>query len=209
MSILPMGGEVTAAYLRDDKDAVNATLVKSASRLAAAGCDFFVCPDNTAHIVLDVAKTEFPLPGLHIVRVVGEEALKKGYKKIALLGTKWTMTGPAYPTVFSEVGLGLLSPDEADRQYVDDVIFDELCQGTISDSSRKRFVEIIAKLKNHGCDAVALSCTEIPLLVTPDVSPIPTLDSTRLLAHAAVDVSLDARPMPVWRGGPFKEAVAR
>jgi aspartate racemase len=207
MSILPMGGEVFAAYLRDDKDAVNATLTKSASRLASAGCDFFVCPDNTAHIILDAAKSEYPLPGLHIVRIVAERAVEMGYKKIALLGTNWTMTGPAYPTAFADFGLDLLSPDEEDRQYIDGVIFDELCQGIVSDTSRKRFVEIIAKLKDKGCDAVALSCTEIPLLITPEVSPLPTLDSTRLLAHAAVDVALGSRLMPEWRGGKYSNVV--
>ena len=119
------------------------------------------------------------------------------------------MTGPAYPSAFSESGIALTSPDEDDRQYIDDIIFDELCQGILSDASRSRFVDIIAKLSAKGCDSVALSCTEIPLLITPDISPLPTLDSTRLLARAAVDVALGGRDMPTWRGGAYAVVAAR
>jgi aspartate racemase len=94
-------------------------------------------------------------------------------------------------------------PSEPDQELINAVIFEELCQGEITDTARAAFVTIIEKLKGEGCDAVALSCTEIPLLITPEVSPLPTLDSTRLLAHAAVDVALGEKPLPAWRGGPF------
>jgi aspartate racemase len=94
-------------------------------------------------------------------------------------------------------------PSAEDQKLVNDVIFDELCLGKTRDESRDAYLRIIEGLKQDGCDAVALVCTEIPLLVTPDVSPLPTLDSTRLLAKAAVEAAIGDRPMPEWRGGPL------
>src|SRR5262245_66362382 len=103
MSILPMG-DVLDAYDRNDLEAVNAHLRGIASRLSSAGCDFFVCPDNTAHIALDAATEPYPLPGLHIAEIVAERAREDGRTRVALLGTKWTMTGPAYPKAFAKYG---------------------------------------------------------------------------------------------------------
>lgn len=200
LSILPMGPTL-AAYDKDDLSAVNAHLTRTCARLAAAGCDFFVCPDNTAHIALDAAREPFPLPGLHICDVVAGQAKRDGRKRVALLGTRWTMTGPAYPAAFARAGLALQSPKPDERAIIDRIIFEELCQGIITESSRAEYVRIIERMKRDGSDAVALSCTEIPLLVTPDISPLPSLDSTRLLARAAVAVALGKAPVPNWRGG--------
>ena len=200
MSILSMGPTLDA-YERGDLDAVNAHLRRTADRLAAAGCDFFVCPDNTAHIAFDAAREPYPLPALHIAEIVAMCAKADGRTRIALLGTRWTMEGPAYPAAFARHGLEMRVPDEPDRAMIDRVIFDELCRGVVSDGSRNEFVRVIDSLKEQGCDAVALSCTEIPLLITPDVSPLPTLDSTRLLAHEAVAVAIGRSPIPTWRGG--------
>jgi aspartate racemase len=202
LSILPMGPTLEK-YRVGDLDGVNKHLGESAERLARAGCDFFVCPDNTAHIAFAVATKPFALPGLHIARIVAERAIEKGYRRIALLGTRWTMEGSAYRRAFDDAGLDLRTPAESERAFIDHVIFSQLCQGIVSEQSRGRFIEIISEMRSDGCDAVALSCTEIPLLVTPDVSPLPTLDSTRLLAHSAIDVALGQRPLPTWRGGPF------
>jgi aspartate racemase len=113
------------------------------------------------------------------------------------------MTGPVYPGALGRRGLDWAVPDEADRKLIHTVIMDELCLGIFRDESRRAYVRIIEKLAQDGCDAAALVCTEIPLLVTPDVSPLPILDSTRLLARAAVDVALGTRAMPAWRGGPL------
>ena len=200
MSILSMGPTLEA-YDKGDLDAVNTHLRQTADRLAAAGCDFFVCPDNTAHIALDAAKDPYPLPALHIAEIVAMRARADGLTRIALLGTRWTMEGPAYPAAFARHGLDMLTPSEPDRAMIDRVIFDELCHGVVSDTSRDDFVRVIASLAAQGCDTVALSCTEIPLLVTPEVSPLPTLDSTRLLAHEAVAVATGRSPLPTWRGG--------
>jgi aspartate racemase len=201
LSILPMGG-VLADYERNALLNVKAHLARTAQRLAGAGCDFFVCPDNTAHIALEMPGHPLPLPGLHIAEIVARQAKSDCRARVGLLGTKWTMDGPIYPAAFARYGIEMRVPAAADRVVVDDVIFNELCQGQLTAASRAEYVRIIEGLRQAGCDAVALSCTEIPLLITPDVSPLPTLDSTRLLARAAVAAAL-AETTPVWRGGPL------
>jgi aspartate racemase len=190
------------AYARNDQQAVRALFMEDMAKLAAAGAEFFVCPDNTAHIALETEGPPFPIPCLHIGELVAEQARREGRTKIGILGTGWTMTGPVYPGALGRRGMDWVIPDEQDRELIHQVIMDELCLGTVSDSSRDDYVRIIEKLADQGCDAVALVCTEIPILVTPEFSPLPTLDSTRLLARAAVDVALGERPMPEWRGGP-------
>lgn len=200
LSILPMGPTLPW-WDAGDYDRINAYLSATAERLAAAGCDFFVCPDNTAHIALDAAREPCPLPGLHICEVLAQRAKADGRKRIALLGTRYTMQGPSYPAAFARAGLEMRVPGEADQALINQIIFDELCLGAITEQSRAEFVRVIADLKSQGCDAVALSCTEIPLIVTPDVSPLPILDSTRLLSHEAVAVALGDKPLPRWRGG--------
>lgn len=191
------------AWEENDLPKLRAAFVRDAETLAAAGADFFVLPDNTAHIALESEGEPFPIPCLHIGEAVAEEAKRRGYNKVGILGTKWTMTGPVYPGALGRRGLGWSIPGEADRKIVDDIIFDELCLGLFTDESRDAYVRIIAKLAQQGCDAVALVCTEIPLLIGEEVSPLPVLDSTRLLARAAVEVATAERPMPDWRGGPI------
>jgi aspartate racemase len=197
---------VLAAYDAGDLAAVRAHLAGTARRLADAGCAFFVCSDNTAHIALEAPGPPLPLPGLHIAEIVARAAKADGRRRVGLLGTKWTMAGPVYPAAFARAGLELLTPPAEDHALIDGVIFEELCRGVLHDRSRAAYVAIIADLKRAGCDAVALSCTEIPLLVTPEVSPLPTLDSTRLLARAAIEVALGGAPTPSWRGGPIGAA---
>jgi aspartate racemase len=201
MSILPMG-DALDAWERMDLPFLRAMLAKTAQRLADAHCDFFVCPDNTAHIAFEAPGPPLPLPGLHIAEIVAQRARANGRKCVGLLGTKWTMDGPVYPGAFVRTGIEMRVPPADDRAMINSTIFDELCQGLLTDASRAEFTRVIENLKSSGCDAAALSCTEIPLLVTPDTSPLPTLDSTRLLAQEAVAVALGVRPMPTWRGGP-------
>lgn len=192
---------VLDAWERGDNEELRAFFRADAERLAAAGADFFVCPDNTAHIALESRGEPFPIPGLHIGEVVAEQALRDGRRKVGILGTKYTMAGPVYPGALGRRGLEWAMPDETDRETVNRIIFDELCLGLFTDEARDAYVGIIGKLAAEGCDAVALVCTEIPLLITADVSPLPILDSTRLLAAAAVEVAIGERPMPEWRGG--------
>jgi aspartate racemase len=191
------------AWIDGDHAAVRAILAQSVQRLGRAGAEFFVCPDNSAHIPLDAGGPALALPGLHIGEVVAEEAARTGRRRVGVLGTRFTMDGPVYPRVLGARGMEAVMPPAEDQQLVDGVIFDELVNGVFTDASRQAYVRVIERLAARGCDAVALVCTEIPLLVTPEVSPLPTLDSTRLLARAALEVAIGKRPLPSWRGGPI------
>jgi aspartate racemase len=201
LSVLPMA-HVLPAYHRGDMAEVRAFLARTVERLAGAGCDFFVCSDNTAHLGLEAPGPPLPLPGLHIAAIVARRAQADGHRCIGLLGTRWTMTGPVYRRAFARAGLELKTPPPHDQDWVSDVIFNELTQGILRDESRVTCLNLIAELKRAGCDAVALSCTELPLLVSPEDSPLPTLDSTRLLAHEAVALACGDDALPSWRGGP-------
>lgn len=192
-----------AAWETGDHAAIRAMFDSDARKLAAAGAEFFVCPDNTAHISLETEGAPFAIPCLHIADVVAGQAQREGRRKVGILGTKWTMSGPVYPGALGRRGIEWAAPDESSRKIIDDIIFNELCLGVFSEESRQAYIQIIHKLAGDGCDSVALVCTEIPLLITPDVSPLPTLDSTGLLAAAAVEVALRDRPLPTWRGGPL------
>jgi aspartate racemase len=202
MTCSPMA-HVLDAWERGDNAELRAFFRRDAEKLAAAGADFFVLPDNTAHIAMESQGEPFPIPGLNIGEVVAEQARCDGRRKVGILGTKYTMTGPVYPGALGRRGLEWAVPDEADRALVNAIIFEELCLGVFTDQSRAAYVRVIDKLAAAGCDAVALVCTEIPLLITADVSPLPILDSTRLLAAAAVEVAIGEQPMPDWRGGPI------
>ncbi|HEV2044168.1 MAG TPA: amino acid racemase, partial [Sphingomicrobium sp.] len=190
------------AWDRGDLPALRAMFIDDAAKLAAAGAEFFVCPDNTAHIALESPGPDFPIPCLHIGEVVADTAARRGYRKVGILGTKWTMTGPVYPGALGRRGIDWAVPDAADLEIVHAIIMDELCLGVLRDESRIAYVRIIERLAEQGCDSVALVCTEIPLLITQADSPLPILDSTRLLAAAAVEVALGDAAMPGWRGGP-------
>lgn len=190
------------AWDSGDHDAIRATLSESVHRLARAGAEFFVCPDNTAHLALERPGADLALPGLHIAGEVVARAAADGRTRVGVLGTRYLMDGPIYPRELARRGIAAELPGAADRGTVNDIIFDELVNGVFTDAARREYVRIIAGLAGRGCDAVALVCTEIPLLVTPDDSPLPTLDSTRLLARAAFDVAVGRRALPTWRGGP-------
>ena len=190
------------AWDAGDHRSIRATLSESVRRLAASGADFFVCPDNTAHLALELPGEDLALPGLHIAQVVAGHAARDGRRRVGVLGTRYLMEGPVYPRALAGRGIATELPDADDRQIINEIIFDELVNGVFSTASRQEYVRIIEQLADGGCDAVALVCTEIPLLVSPDASPLPTLDSTRLLARAAFDVAVGHRAMPTWRGGP-------
>lgn len=192
-----------AAWDAGDHVTVRATLATSIERLARAGAAFFVCPDNTAHIALESPGNPFPLPGLHIAEVVAGQAAGDGRTKVGILGTRYTMNGPVYRRALGTRGIASEVPDEDDQEVVHRIIFEELVNGVFTAQSRAAYVRIIERLRERGCDAVALVCTEIPLLITPEISPLPVLDSTRLLARAAFEVAVGRRPIPAWRGGPM------
>ena len=191
------------AWDSGDHESIRATLAESVQRLARAGADFFVCPDNTAHQALEQPGHPLALPGLHIADVVAERAARDGRRRIGILGTKYLMEGPVYRDALARRNLTGEIPAPEERQTVNRIIFDELVNGIFTDPSRATYARIIDGLAARGCDAVALACTEIPLLVTDGVSRLPTLDSTRLLARAAFEVAVGRRPLPAWRGGPL------
>ncbi len=170
----------------DDWDGVADLMLSSAEKVAKAGADFIICPDNTIHQAFDRVVEKSSLPWLHIAEEVATEAARQRYKRLALLGTRYLMEGPVYPAKLAPLGIEHLIPDGDDRKRVDEIIFDELVNGQFTAESRRFFTEVIGRMKDQGCDAVVLGCTEIPLLVTPESSPLPTLDSTRLLARAAL-----------------------
>jgi len=190
------------AWEKGDHTSIRDTLSVTVERLAHAGADFFVCPDNTAHMALELPGEDLALAGLHIAEVVAARAARDGRTRVGVLGTKYLMDGPVYPRAFASHGIATEVPEAHDRHMINRIIFDELVNGIFTTTSRRECVRVIEQLAASGCDAVALVCTEIPLLVTPDASPLPTLDSTRLLAHAAFDVAVGRRPLPTWRGGP-------
>jgi len=200
MDCIPLARSMPA-WDAGDLPVIREILATSVSRLAAAGADFFVCPDNTAHEALEAGEPDLALPGLHIADVVAARAADAGYRRVGILGTRYLIDGPVYPPALAARGIETVVPPPDDRGFVNAVIFDELVNGVVTEASRAGFVRIIGDFKDRGCDAVALVCTEIPLLITPEVAPLPTLDSTRLLARAAFEVAIGAAPMPTWRGG--------
>jgi aspartate racemase len=197
-------GYSMAAWEAGDHASVRATLAISVRRLASAGADFFICPDNTAHLALEHPGEDLALPGLNIAEIVAGQAARDGRRKVAVLGTTYLMGSPLYPQAFAAHGIAAELPGAADRRTINEIIFSELVNGVFTDRSRREYVRVIGQLAARGCDAAALVCTEIPLLVTPGVSPLPVLDSTRLLARAAYDVATGEQPMPSWRGGPAR-----
>lgn len=183
-------GEWMPSFDSGDYRGVAQFMLRETRLVAEAGARLAICPDNSAHLAFEYVAAESPIPWLHIADEVARVAVRKGYRHAALLGTRFTMTGPVYPQMFAKHGVKITSPGEADRKVVDDIIFGELVKGVFTEASRLRYNEVIERMKSQGCDCVILGCTEIPLLVRDDDCPLPTLDSTRLLARAAVDAAL-------------------
>lgn len=199
MSAVPLALSMPA-WEADDHASVAKFLTEGVQMAADAGADFYVCPDNTAHIVLEQIASELPLPGLHIADVICHELTKHGSKRVGLLGTRWTMTGPVYEAALKKRGLERLIPDERTRELLNTAIFDELCLGIFNQTTTDLFVGAIEDVKSRGADSVILGCTEIPLIVTSANSPLPVFDSTRLLAKYAVLEAISERPIEMNSG---------
>lgn len=179
-----------AEYIRfldeDDMPGVGGLMLSSARTLAAAGARFLICPDNTIHRAFDHVESRSPLPWLHIAEVVAREAQSRGFRTLGLVGTKWLVDSDVYPSKLEALGLECVKPPEDERGRMNDFIMDELVYGQFTPRSVHFFQSAIARLKSRGCDAVILGCTEVPLIISDANSPLPTLDSTRLLARAAL-----------------------
>jgi aspartate racemase len=170
----------------DRWDEVERLLLASAGKLAQAGAQLLVCPDNTVHRAVDRVREAAPLPWLHIAEEIAALAASRRLKTLGVLGTRSLMEGPVYPARLAAVGIAHRIPDAADRARIDRIIFDELVYGRTEEASRRFFAEVILRLAESGCDGVVLGCTEIPLLVGAADSALPALDSTRTLARAAL-----------------------
>jgi aspartate racemase len=199
VSAVPMGLSMEA-WQTGDYPAVARFLSQGVQQVADAGAHFYICPDNTAHIVLEQIAVDLPIPGLHIADVVCREIITHGWKRVGLLGTKWTMTGPVYAKALEKRGLEHSIPEESMREKLNKAIFEELCQGIFRAQTTRLFLEAIDDLRSKGADCVILGCTEIPLIITSDNAPVPVLDSTRLLAKYAVFEALNDQPITINAG---------
>ncbi len=181
----PLARYMSCIYA-NDWPGVAELMLSSAEKLAQAGADFLICPDNTIHQAFDLIEHRSPRPWLHIAQEVANEARRIHSKRLGVLGTRYLMEGPVYPEKLKAAGLEYRIPDPQNREKINRIIMDELVNAQFTSGSLTYFQDVIRALAGEGCDAVVLGCTEIPLLVTPDSSSLPTLDSTRLLAKAAV-----------------------
>ena len=173
-----------------DWNGVADLMLSSEATLEKAGADFIICPDNTIHQAFDRVIEKASLPWLHIAEVVAEEAARQNHVQVGLLGTRYLMEGPVYPPRLTRRGIKYLVPCADERQRINQIIFNELVNGRFMKESQEYLITVIKHLKNQGCDSVILGCTEIPLIITAENSPIPVLDSTRLLARATLKSAL-------------------
>ncbi|MCH8125653.1 amino acid racemase [candidate division KSB1 bacterium] len=189
MHTYPLSDYMDAIY-ENNWDKVGQLMSASANILANAGAEFAICPDNTIHQAFGFATKYSSIPWLHIAKVVAENAVTKGFSHLGILGTRYLMEGPVYSQILEEFNIKHSIPSELAREKINQYIFKELVNAVFTNDTRQYFHHEIENLRDLGCDAVVLGCTEIPLLVDPNQSVLPVLDSTRLLASAALEKSL-------------------
>lgn len=171
---------------RGDWRGVGELMLASARKLATIGAEFLICPDNTIHQALPYAEPRSPLPWLHIAEVVAARSVECGYRRVGLTGTRWLVESEIYPERLAARGVACVRPNPTEREDINRIIMEELVYGVVRPEAVACFQRVIGRMKAEGCDAVVLGCTEIPLIMTDANSPLPTLDSTRLLARAAL-----------------------
>jgi len=179
-------GDYMQCIYRGDWQGVAGLMLSSARKLASIGAEFLICPDNTIHQALRYVEPHSPLPWLHIAEVVASEAVRRGFKRIGITGTRWLVQSEVYPEKLAAHGLEYARPTETEREEINRIIMEELVYGVFRPQAVAAFQRVIERMKTDGCDAVVLGCTEIPLIIKDANSPLPTLDSTRLLARAAL-----------------------
>lgn len=182
--------DYAACLEKGDLRGVADLMLGSAEKLARSGADFLICPDNTIHQALHLVEPTAPLPWLHIAEVVAEAAVKRGLTRLGITGTAWLVDSPVYPERLAQHGLTAVRPSQADRDLMQRIIMEELVYGRFEPQSVAAFQGIVGRLKGSGCEAVVLGCTEIPLILDDSNSTLPTFDSTRLLARAAIERAL-------------------
>ena len=179
-------GDYALCLERGDWSGVGELMLASAKKLASAGADFLICPDNTIHQALPDIEPRSPLPWIHIAEVVAKEAVDRKFRRLVLTGTRWLIDSDVYPEKLAACGLEFVRPDRDERNEMNRIIMDELVCGTFKPEATAYFQGVIERSKESGCDAAILGCTEIPLIIDDTNSALPTLDSTRLLARAAL-----------------------
>ena len=179
-------GEYMQCIYRGDWQGVGELMLSSANKLAKIGADFLICPDNTLHQALSYVEPRSPLPWLHIAEVVAGHAVERGFQRLGVTGTRWLVESETYPEKLATRGLTYVRPNAAEREEINRFIMDELVYGVFKPEAVAYLQRVIGRMKDEGCDAVVLGCTEIPLIMNDANSPLPTLDSTRLLARAAL-----------------------
>ena len=178
---------------RNDWAGVGALMLSSAHKLARCGADFLICPDNTIHQALPLIASQSPLPWLHIAEVVAATAAARGFRRVGLTGTQWLVDSEVYAEKLNSLGIEVVRPSPEERREISHIIMDELVRGIFKAEAVDCFQRVIGRMQLAGCDAVVLGCTEIPLIIDDSNSSLPTLDSTRLLARAALHRSLGAQ----------------
>jgi aspartate racemase len=190
----PSLADYVACLERGDRQGVADLMLASAGKLAKIGAAFLICPDNTIHEAMPLVLPRSPLPWLHIAEVVAEEAVARGFRRLGIAGTRWLVDSEVYPDKLAARGLDYFRPDAAERAETNRIIMEELVYNIFKASSAAYFQRVIGRMKDEGCDAVILGCTEIPLIIDETNSPLPTLDSTRLLARAALRRAMEEKP---------------
>jgi aspartate racemase len=187
----PSLAEYMTCIYRDDWQGVGELMLSSANKLAKIGADFLICPDNTIHRALAYVEPRSPLRWLHIAEVVAAQAVERGFACLGLTGTRWLVESEIYPEKLTARGLRHVRSNAVEREEINRIIMDELVHGVFKPEAVACFQRVIGRMKDEGCDAVVLGCTEIPLIMSDANSPLPTLDSTRLLARAALRRAVD------------------
>jgi aspartate racemase len=188
--------EYMKCIYRDDWRGVGELMLSSADKLAKMGADFLICPDNTIHQALPYIESQLPLRWLHIAEAVASQAVGRRFERLGLIGTRYLVERDVYPDKLRPCGLKHVRPGSADREEINRIIMDELVYGIFKPEAVATFQQVIGRMKEEGCDAVILGCTEIPLIMNDSNSPLPTLDSTRLLARMALRRAVQSRVVP-------------
>jgi aspartate racemase len=181
---------------RDDWRGVGSLMLSSAQKLAQIGADFLICPDNTIHQALPFIASELPVRWLHIAEVVAAQAVGCGFRRVGLTGTRYLVESNVYPEKLKARGVDYMRPSPEELEEINRIIFEQLVHGVFKPEAVTTFQQVMRRMKDEGCDAVVLGCTEIPLLMSDANSPLPTLDSTRLLARMALRRAVQSREVP-------------
>jgi aspartate racemase len=192
----PSLAEYMKCIYRGDWQGVGELMLSSANKLEKIGADFLICPDNTIHQALPYVELRSPLRWLHIAEVVAARAVERGFRRLGLIGTRWLVESEIYPERLTARGLAYMRPNTAEREEINRIIMDELVYGVFKPEAVAYHQRVIGRMKDEGCDAVVLGCTETPLIVNDMNSPLPTLDSARLLAHAALRRAVQGAAAP-------------